>query len=67
MSYGAPANDMYRLAGVYAGRILKGEMPAESPIMLPTRFELVLNNRTASALRITVPRQLLARVDEIIG
>jgi putative tryptophan/tyrosine transport system substrate-binding protein len=67
MSYGVLANDMYRLAGVYAGRILKGEMPAESPIVLPTRFELVLNNRTANALRITVPRQLLARVDEIIG
>jgi putative tryptophan/tyrosine transport system substrate-binding protein len=67
MSYGILANDTYRLAGIYAGRILRGEIPAESPIMLPTRFELVINNRTASALHINVPRQLLARADEIIG
>jgi putative ABC transport system substrate-binding protein len=66
MSYGVLANDMYRLAGIYAGRILKGETPAESPVMLPTRFELVINNRTAKALRITVPRRLLIRSDEII-
>jgi putative ABC transport system substrate-binding protein len=66
MSYGLLANDMYRLAGIYAGRILKGATPAESPVMLPTRYELVINNRTATALRISVPRRLLARADEII-
>jgi putative tryptophan/tyrosine transport system substrate-binding protein len=66
MSYGLVRNDMYRAAGIYAGRILNGATSAELPIMLPTRFELVINNRTAMALRITVPRRLLARVDEII-
>jgi putative ABC transport system substrate-binding protein len=66
MSYGLVRNDMYRAAGIYAGRILKGAISAESPIMLPTRFELVINKGTAMALRITVPRRLLARADEII-
>jgi putative tryptophan/tyrosine transport system substrate-binding protein len=69
MSYGVPndlTNDMYRLAGIYAGRILNGAAPAESPVMLSTRFELVINDRTAKALRITVPRRLLSRADEII-
>jgi putative tryptophan/tyrosine transport system substrate-binding protein len=67
MSYGLVLNDIYRAAGIYAGRILKGAMSAELPIMLPTRFELVINSRTATALRIAVPRRLLARADEIIG
>jgi hypothetical protein len=64
MSYGVPTNltnDMYRLAGVYAGRILNGAEPGESPVMLPTRFELVINDRTAKALRIAVPRTVPLR------
>jgi len=67
MSYGVLSNDTYRLAGIYAGRILNGEAPAEPSIMLPKRFELVINTRTARALRISVPRRLLSRADEIIG
>jgi putative tryptophan/tyrosine transport system substrate-binding protein len=66
MSYGALTEDMYRLAGIYAGRILKGEAPSDSPIALPTRFEFVINRRTAEALRITVPRRLMVRADEVI-
>jgi putative ABC transport system substrate-binding protein len=66
MSYGVVTDDMYRLAGIYAGRILQGATPAEFPVVLPTRFELVINSRTAQALRITLPRQLLVRADEII-
>jgi putative ABC transport system substrate-binding protein len=66
MSYGVATGDMYRLAGIYAGRILQGAPPADFPVGLPTRFELVINSRTAQALRITVPRQLLVRADEII-
>ena len=69
MSYGVPTNltnDMYRLAGVYPGRILNGSESGESPVTLPTRFELVINGRTAKALRIAVPRRLLSRADEII-
>jgi putative tryptophan/tyrosine transport system substrate-binding protein len=66
MSYGLVRNEMYRAAGIYAGRILQGATSAQLPIMLPTRFELVINDRTAMALRMTVPRRLLARADEII-
>jgi putative ABC transport system substrate-binding protein len=67
MSYGVLTNDMYRAAGIYAGRVLRGATPADSPIMPPARFELVINSRTARDLRIMVPRRLLSRADEIIG
>ena len=66
MSYGVPTNDIYRVAGIYAGRILNGATPAESPVALSTRSQLVINNKTAKALRIALPRRLQIRADEII-